>query len=152
MAFSFDEVAEEIIASLRKIYRSTYISVILYKEDNIINIKSNNYNNWQTIMFEGELHQDCLLFKIAKSFNELQPNQEDIIVWDNVVDSTNEIHRMRLKNGLHNGISVVIKQANNIAWCISACSDNSQERDFFHTRFHSKKNKIKEIIENLNVY
>jgi hypothetical protein len=80
------------------------------------------------------------------------PNQEDIIVWDNVVDMNDQIHKMRLEHGLHNGISVIIKCENDIAWCISACSDDTQDKEFFHANFHSKKPKIREILRRHNVY
>lgn len=145
----FCEIADFIIDILGEIHHSTYISVILYNKGHIDKIKSNNYNNWQNIMFDGKLHNDCLLFKIADNFNNILPHQEDIIVWDNVVDESDSIHRMRLEHGLHNGISVIIKKENDIAWCISACNDKSQSRDFFHAKFHSKRPRIKEAIGDL---
>lgn len=145
---NFDEKADRIISTLGQIHHSTYISVIIFKNSIIEKIKSNNFNNWQNIMFNGGLYNDCLLFKSAEKFNRMAPNQEDIIVWDNVVDSSNEIHKMRIQHGLHHGISVIFNRDDQVAWCISACSDLSQNKEFFHTKFHSKKASIKDILRN----
>lgn len=149
---NFERTSENIMSLLGEIYHTTYLSVILYRSNAIQKIQTNNFNNWENIFFNEGLHKDCLLFKIANSFNEMLPNQEDIIVWDNVVDINDQIHKMRLEHGLHNGISVIIKCANDIAWCISACSDDTQDKEFFHANFHSKKPKIREILRRSNVY
>lgn len=155
----FNEAAESIITILNNIYHSTHVSVMFCRSGEPYKIKCSHSRCEENTLSAG---QDCSKCKrklyengidceqlVLNSLNyivKMQTGQESIIAWESMSCLNTSTRMLQNYYGLYNGISVIMKPKKDITWCISVFSDDSQNRDDFHARFHSKRTKIERIL------
>lgn len=148
---NFDEKATQLIRILNEIPNHTYLSVLLYEKNKLINKKTNNYNNWESTYFNSGMTSDCLLFRMVEKFSEMKPHEEDTMIWDSIAEPTDSVHKHRLAKNLHHGITIILKVDDIYSFCISACADKGVKKHQFHSQFMGKFYKIRSMLRGSHV-
>lgn len=143
----FYEASGSIICILSNIYRANHISVIFYKENNPLNIQTTGLKKTDNPLIKETIYDEHFLKNLSCTTDKIKPGHECIFSWDKEINEIGEKFRALHEYELYNGISLIIKQKNDSAWCISACSSEKQNGAKFHERFLMKKDKIKKIIK-----
>lgn len=136
----------------REIKNSTYSSIVILENKDVIVTSNNNYNNWGNIFYELKKYEQCNLFDLGKA---LTASKDNTLLWQDVAhdQASLAVQEQRKKFNIANGVSFLIKDLNNntITIFINVCSNIATKEDIFYKEMFNKKeiviNKFKELTQ-----
>lgn len=136
----------------KEIKNSTYSSIVILENKDVIITANNNYNNWGNIFYKLKKYEQCNLFDLGKA---LIASKDNTLLWQDVAHNHESlaVQEQRKKFNIANGVSFLIKDLNNksITIFINVCSNLATKEDIFYREMINKKetviNKFKELTQ-----
>lgn len=136
-----------------KLEEATYISLLIFKNQQLIKSINNNYNNWANHYTPDDMKQDSVFYEI--SHKKLEKSDNTICFWNSIPHDSKlsqEIDDKRKKFGLYNGVTILESADNNTTLGINITSDANTDEDSFYAKVILNKHdfliKLKDTLKN----